>query len=72
MEKPGLESEGLLRRASVEPDKHLSMHPALRAQHIVGSYPTPLAWLVRPGLPGVLRMLDSVSHVIRTVVTLRL
>ncbi|QDV83784.1 hypothetical protein [Planctomycetes bacterium TBK1r] len=27
---------GLLDEASVEPDKHLSMHPALRANRVVG------------------------------------
>ena len=36
---------GLLRQASVEPDKRVSTHPALRAQYVVGSQPTPLAEL---------------------------
>ena len=29
---------GLLDEASVEPDKHLSMHPALRANRVVGGF----------------------------------
>ena len=55
--------EGLRRRASVEPDKHLSMHPALRAQYVMSSQLMPLLWLVRPVLPGVLRRTNNVSHV---------
>ena len=34
--------EGLRRRASVDPDKHLSMHPALRAQYAISSQLMPL------------------------------
>ncbi len=34
---------GLLRQASVEPDKRVSTHPALRAQYIMGCRPMPLS-----------------------------
>jgi len=35
--------EVLRRRASVDLDKHLSMHPALRTQHLTGSHPHALS-----------------------------
>ena len=45
---------GLLRRASVELGEHLSMQPSSTGQHVMVGKAIPLAWLVRPGLPGVL------------------
>lgn len=43
---------GLVHRASVVPDKPLSWHPALRTGSVRKSKFLPLAWLVRPRLPG--------------------
>ncbi len=41
--KVSIALKGLLRQASVDPDKHLSMHPALRAQYLMGSHPHALS-----------------------------
>ncbi len=44
---------GLLGKASVEPDKHLSMHPALRVNRTAGGKnPAPLDRMVSSALPG--------------------
>lgn len=43
---------GLGCRASVEPDKPVSRHPALRVGTVAAGETAPLARLVRPGLPG--------------------
>ena len=52
--KPAAQETGLLRRASVELGEHLSMQPSSTGQHVMVGKAIPLAWLVRPGLPGVL------------------
>ena len=49
MQPPG---SGLLQQASVEPDKHLSMHPALRANRVMGDKIHPLSPTGEVGFTG--------------------
>lgn len=41
-----LRKTGLLPKAPIEPDEHLSMHPALRVDDMTVDKTVPLAWLV--------------------------
>ena len=57
--------KGLLQRASVEPDKPVSRHPALRVDTQAVGKAAPLTEVVSPGRPGDIARLDDAGHVVR-------
>jgi len=58
---------GLLRRAPVETDKHVSAHPPLRDQHLLNGEFSPLASMASRSLPGMPAHRENVSHALRPV-----
>ena len=54
LDKTGLLNEASVEEASVDLDKHLSMHPALRANHMTVGKTVLLAGMVNSGLPSVI------------------